>query len=75
MTIQRIDVNHKKYTIIFDESTGKLSALRYNEPWRDLTGDKLIYWLAMELQEARDRIDELKYITMEQHNKHRYSEK
>lgn len=31
-----------KYTVIFNEGTGALSALRYGEPWRDLTGDKLV---------------------------------
>lgn len=36
-----------KYTVIFDD--GRLYALRHGEPWRDLTGDKLV--LAM-LQEA-----------------------
>lgn len=61
MTIQRIDVNDNKYTVGFDEATGKLSAERYGEPWRDLTGDNLVYWLAMELQEARDKIKNMYY--------------
>ena len=61
MTIQRIDVNNKKYTVVFDEDTGRLSAERYGEPWRDLTGDHLVYNLAMDLQEAREKIANMYY--------------
>lgn len=49
---QEISVNDGKYTVVLDG--GKLSALRYNEHWQDLTGDNLIYWLSIELQEARN---------------------
>ena len=33
-----------KYTVIFDEATGSMHALRYDdpEPWRDLTGDGMV---------------------------------
>lgn len=41
-----------KYTVRKTVSGG-LHALRYGEPWRDLCGDKLVYQLAAELQEAR----------------------
>jgi len=27
--------------------------MRYGEPWRDLVGDNLIYWLFAELRQAR----------------------
>lgn len=37
-----------KYTII--QEPGKLEALRYGEPWRDLTGDNLVYWMAVEIE-------------------------
>lgn len=59
MTIQNIDVNNGKYTVVFDDETGKLTALRYGEPWRGIQGDNLVYWLAMELQEAREEIENL----------------
>lgn len=55
--MDKISVNDGKYTVVIDQ--GKLNALRYDEPWRDLTGDNLIYWLAIELQEARETIGEL----------------
>lgn len=41
-----------KYTVVI-EPNGGLHALRHDETWRDLTGDKLVYCLAYELQEAR----------------------
>lgn len=59
MTIQNIDVNNGKYTVVFDDSNGKLTALRYGEPWRDIQGDNLVYWLAMSLQCAKEQIAEL----------------
>ena len=53
-----VSVNEGKYTVVFHEN-GKLEALRYDEPWRDLSGDNLIYWLAAELQNAREKIVKL----------------
>lgn len=41
-----------KYTVIqYDD--GRLCALRYGEPWRDLTGDKLVLALAQEVERLR----------------------
>lgn len=48
----RVDVGGGKYTVIQDD-TGRLTALRYGEPWRDCCGDGLILALAYELEEAR----------------------
>lgn len=50
-----IDVCDGKYTVILGEF-GEVHALRYGEPWRDLTGDKLVYCLAVELQSLRDEL-------------------
>ena len=44
----RKDYENGKYTIVFDESTGALYALRYGEYWKDLSGDKLIYQMLAE---------------------------
>ncbi|MEO3931420.1 hypothetical protein WMO79_01215 [Micrococcaceae bacterium Sec7.4] len=41
-----------KYTITGIE-TGRLEALRYGEPWRDLVGDKFILNMAQEIQRLR----------------------
>lgn len=49
----RIDVADGKYTVLGIED-GHLRALRHGEEWRSLTGDNLIFALAVELQEARD---------------------
>lgn len=52
-----------KYKVIFDN--GKLSATRYDEQWRSLTGDNLIYSLAYELNEAREELAKLTPIRIE----------
>lgn len=54
----RIDVDGGKYTVVSD--AGHLTALRYGQPWRELTGDNLVFHLAMELQEARGELARLK---------------
>lgn len=41
-----------KYTVIRGDD-GSLGALRYGEPWRDLTGDKLVGALVIEVEELR----------------------
>lgn len=40
-----------KYTVEFDRGT--LKALRNGEPWRDLTGDKLVYVMLAEVDRLR----------------------
>jgi len=52
-----VTVGENKYTVTYDKA-GRLVALRYGEPWRDLAGDNLIYFLACELQQARAKIKE-----------------
>jgi hypothetical protein len=47
-----------KYTVQRGPQTN-LRALRYGEPWRDLVGDNLIFYLAFELQEAREKLAKL----------------
>ena len=49
----RVEVD-EKYTVIQDEN-GKLYALRYGEPWRDLVGDNLILRMAQQLAEFKNR--------------------
>ncbi len=53
-------VNDGKYTILMDD--GDFRALRHGKSWRDLTGDGLIYWLAVELQEAKQELIKLNQI-------------
>lgn len=54
----RVSTNDGKYTVVQDES-GKLTALRYGEPWRDCVGDNLILMLAYELSECRIALDRI----------------
>lgn len=53
-----ISVDNGKYTVIM-EADGRLHALRHGEPWQDLSGNNLVYFLAAELEEARKRLAEV----------------
>lgn len=48
-----VTVDGGKYRVLMPEKGG-LHALRHGEPWRDLAGDNLVYFLAAELQAARE---------------------
>ena len=50
-----VTVADGKYTVILDEYSG-LRALRYGEEWRDCCGDGLIYTLAAEIEELREKL-------------------
>ena len=52
-----INLSEGKYTYIFEE--GKQYALRHGEPWRDLTGDNFVYWMACLIQELQKKIEVL----------------
>jgi len=55
MSERKINVCDGKYTVVL-HTNGSVSALRYGEEWRDCTGDNLIYWLTIELEEARKKL-------------------
>ena len=47
-----------KYELTFDDITGKMTALRSGEPWeRDLTGDKLVYWMLVEINNLKEELE------------------
>lgn len=55
-----VSISDGKYTVVFDPDHG-LRVLRYGEPWRNATGDNLIFSLAQavrELEAERDRLRE-----------------
>lgn len=56
--ILNVSVNNDKYRVRMEEGGG-LHALRHGEEWRNCVGDNLIYWLAVELQDARAMIEKL----------------
>lgn len=60
----RVDVADGKYTVVQDH-TGRLTALRYGQPWRDCVGDGLILALAYELEEARAQLVKIPTATNE----------
>lgn len=51
----RVKVYNGKYEVVISD-TGKMIALRYGEEWQDITGNNLVYWLAVELNEAREEL-------------------
>ena len=56
----RIDLEDGKYTYVLnDDESGSQYALRYGEPWRDLTGDKFVYCMAAKIEEQTERIKDL----------------
>lgn len=57
MTAERIDINDGKYSVINDD--GRLTALRYGEPWRNLSGDNLIYWMFVEIVNLKAEIAQM----------------
>jgi len=54
---QVIDLGEKYAVTIHDDC--RITASRYGCDWRDCTGDNLVYQLAVQLDEARQRIKEL----------------
>lgn len=54
--ITQIDLCDGKYSIAKTDGAGALSAFRYGEPWRDLTGDKLVGAMFDEIVALRELI-------------------
>lgn len=51
-----ITVCEGKYTVIYDFTTGRSECLRYGEPWRQLTGDKMVLALFDEIVSLRRQL-------------------
>ena len=48
-----------KYTLEFNN--GKMTVLRNGEPWeRDLTGDNLVYWMLVEIENLKAQLEALR---------------
>jgi hypothetical protein len=54
-----IELENGKYRVILPKDH-EMYALRRGEKWRDLCGDNLIYYLAVEVQELREKIESAK---------------
>lgn len=53
------DYDNGKYTVIFNERTGAMHALRHGEAWQDMSGNNLVYWMLVEHKRALERIADL----------------
>lgn len=51
----RHDFADGKYTVISDN--GKLTALRHGEPWLDLVGNNLVYWMLVKVDELTNTLN------------------
>lgn len=60
------DYDNGKYTVIFNERTRVMHALRNGEPWQDLCGNNLVYFMLVEHKQALERIAELEKDNLEQ---------
>lgn len=55
----KIELDNGKYTILLEEDSKKpykFEALRHGEPWRNLVGDNLIYFLCQRIIEQENTI-------------------
>lgn len=54
----RHEFAHGKYILIYNN--GKLTALRHGELWdRHLTGDSLVYWMLIEVNQLKAQREEM----------------
>jgi hypothetical protein len=70
----RHDFANGKYTVINDN--GKLTALRYGQPWResDLVGDNLVYSMLVEVDALRQEVSHLRQAQQAQQHKPYWAE-
>lgn len=47
----KIELSEGKYTLVFNETTGELNALRYGKEWRNLNGDGLVLSLGQRIEQ------------------------
>jgi hypothetical protein len=63
-----IDIANGKYSV-YQKEDGGLSALRYGEQWRDLCGDNLIFNMMVELIEAKEKLNKIKFLSKYHNNR------
>ncbi len=49
-----VNLEDSKYTLIYEEETGKFYALRYGEPWRDIY-DGMVLAMFHEIENLRSQ--------------------
>jgi len=47
-----------KYTI--ELNNGNITALRNGEPWQDLTGNNLVFWMLVEIDNLKQQLEAFK---------------
>lgn len=51
--IKKVELEDGKYTVLHHEEHGGITVLRYDEPWRNETGDKLMLAMFHETQKLQ----------------------
>ena len=64
--LRKLTLNDGKYTIQWSNDFKVYECLRYNEPWRDLTGDNLILALIQEINDLQEAIRKRDYDQIKQ---------
>ena len=57
--IDKIVLADGKYTVT--HQSGFINAQRYGEPWRDMTGDNLMFYMVMRILDLEQRITDMQY--------------
>jgi len=52
---EKIELDGGKYTVI-QHDNHTMEALRHGEPWRDLTGDNLVYYMLQQILDLEEKV-------------------
>lgn len=58
MNTEIIELDNGKYTL-YKTDLGTMTAHRYGEPWRELTGDNLVYILFDRIKDLEDELNKI----------------
>lgn len=67
--MKTIELENKKYTIIYNEHPHVFQCLRYGQPWQDLSGNNLVSALVDKLEDLANRVKYLETLLDERDTK------
>jgi len=59
--LEKLELADGKYTVILHDNYS-LEALRHGEPWRDLTGDNLVYFMMQKILDLQKQLEDKKKV-------------
>lgn len=54
----KIELEDRKYEVVFEEKTGELYANRYSKRWREMAGDKLVLAMIQRIEELETELED-----------------